>query len=456
MSLGWCGSREVSTSTTLLIISRPPLIFPITHHQQTPSVCQMLKCVCVALLLTGEPAEIVTPVPNVTVVQGQKVELPAVYNDGQISTDSNVVWNIVTDKTIPVISYAFGDITVPNEYTGRMGFVHQMPNKNISLYINNTKESDSGRYSCLVVVRGSIVSGQVYLDVKVPPAVPECKLSGKPVLKGNVTLTCSSDSGKPVPLYKWTKASPNQNVFFAPMLNESAGTLKLTNLSSSMSGKYVCNASNSAGTETCYINLEVITASKAGVIAGATVGSVVGFIIIILFLIFLWSRRRGTEDDLANEIKEDAQAPKRVSWAKSGTGSISSKNGTLSSVHTSPLSRDLHNDHYTHHPPSDTASILTATGSVAGYRPRPPADTLPGYNTNATLPHSISALFAGSTNHAMGPPSTNGGALTRPEHPQPQVLRPAPVPTGVTAANISRMGGVPIMVPAQNQAGSLV
>lgn len=163
--------------------------------------------------------------------------------------------------------------------------------------------------------------------------------------------------------------------------------------------------------------------------------------------------------------REDAQAPKRVSWAKSGTGSISSKNGTLSSVHTSPLSQSLHhsNPNYTHHPPSDTASILTATGSMAGYRPRPPSAGLPGYNTNATLPHSASVMSAnvgvpnaGVANASAGPPSTNGGSLPRSEHAQPQVPRPPPVPTGVTAANISRMGGVPIMVPAQNQAGSLV
>lgn len=41
--------------------------------------------------------------------------------------------------------------------------------------------------------------------------------------------------------------------------DEKTGTLKLSNLSSSMSGKYVCTASNTAGNDSCYINLEVIT-----------------------------------------------------------------------------------------------------------------------------------------------------------------------------------------------------
>ncbi len=74
--------------------------------------------------------------------------------------------------------------------------------------------------------------------------------------------------------------------------------------------------------------------------------------------------------------REDAQAPKRVSWAKSGTGSdIISKNGTLSSIHTSSYPRDTQNHHH-HYPHSDTASILT--GSTAGYRSQLPADVHPG------------------------------------------------------------------------------
>ena len=46
---------------------------------------------------------------------------------------------------------------------------------------------------------------------------------------------------------------------FNAVLDEKTGTLKLSNLSSNMSGKYVCTASNSAGSESCFINLEVVT-----------------------------------------------------------------------------------------------------------------------------------------------------------------------------------------------------
>lgn len=45
-------------------------------------------------------------------------------------------------------------------------------------------------------------------------------MTGKPEVKGNVTLICMSSSGKPIPLYKWKKTSPTSEVFFSPMLSE--------------------------------------------------------------------------------------------------------------------------------------------------------------------------------------------------------------------------------------------
>ncbi|KAB5543539.1 hypothetical protein PHYPO_G00080360 [Pangasianodon hypophthalmus] len=406
-----------------------------------------LLCLCPGLL-----AQLELPQTNVVVIQGQTAVLQASYIGGDPSS-ATIIWTYLDQSEI-IIRYNNG-LEIGTQYKGRVGFVHPMPSNNLSIYINNTSESDSGVYICQVLSSG--IAGfvkQLTLNVTVPPAMPVCKLQGKPEVKANVTLSCFSSSGKPVPKYKWSKTSPTSEFFFSPMLNEAAGTLKLNNLSSNMSGKYECTASNSAGEAKCYINLEVITSTNAGVIAGATVGALVGLILIILVIVFLWTRKRkDTEDDLANDIKEDAQAPKRVSWAKSGTGSdIISKNGTLSSVRSSPLPHDTH-DHHSHHypitqPTSDTASIITGSTS---YQPRPagisstPEHALPGYNTNAMAPRNPPA-----------PSSSNGGSLPRTAALQPPTSRYVPAPSGVSAANLSRMGGVPIMVPAQNQAGSLV
>lgn len=423
---------------------------------------------------SGLWAQITMPQSRMDVIKGKNVILVATYRSGSDPSTNTIIWNFVSDSTQLIISYTKGSVNVGSnsQFQGRVGFTDPNPLTNISLYINNTQETDSGRYLCQVISPSGGLTAELSLDVKVPPAVPKCSMSGKPVAKGNVTLSCTSSSGKPIPVYKWKKTSPSSEVFFSPMLDEKTGTLKLANLTSSMSGKYVCTATNAAGSESCLINLEVISSTNVGMIVGAVVGSVVGFLCLLLLCVFyLFKRRRDSEDDMANEIKEDAQAPKRVSWAKSNMGSdIISKNGTLSSIASSPRHKEPslhhHNNHHHHQlqqypqrAPSDTASIITATGSMAGYRPSRHGATTPthyGYNNNSTLP--------------MGQ-STEPTSMPHPERytqlPQAQALpqtythQPAPSPpplpaSTVTVSNIARMGGVPIMIPAQNQAGSLV
>ncbi|KAM9348161.1 endothelial cell adhesion molecule a [Symphorus nematophorus] len=436
--------------------------------------------------LSGIWAQIQMPVTSMDVIKGEMVVLKASYNTRPDNNPSanTVIWNFLGNKSQLIISYTKDSMSVgSSQFKGRVGFTSTMPSRDVSLYINHTQESDSGHYLCQIIMPGSPgLTAELNLVVKVPPAVPKCKLSGKPVLKGNVTLSCTSSSGKPIPIYKWKKTSPTSEVFFSPMLNEKMGTLKLNNLSSNMSGKYVCTASNSAGSETCFINLEIVSSTNVGMIVGAVVGSVIAFIFLLLLcFIFVIKRRRDNEDDMANDIKEDAQAPKRVSWAKSGMGSdIISKNGTLSSIASSPHHKELslhHNNHhhlqqYPQRPPSDTASIITATGSTAGYRPssRHQGASTPthySYNNNTTLPRGQPVSSDGSTNESSLPRPERYTQLPQAQalpqtYSQPQLQpkaapSPPPLPTSmVTASNIARMGGVPIMVPAQNQAGSLV
>lgn len=60
----------------------------------------------------------------------------------------------------------------------------------------------------------------VSLYLAVPPETPICKLQGTAVVKANVTLTCLSSAGKPVPKYKWSKTSPTSEFFFSPTLSK--------------------------------------------------------------------------------------------------------------------------------------------------------------------------------------------------------------------------------------------
>uniref|UniRef100_A0ACB8EY03 Uncharacterized protein n=1 Tax=Sphaerodactylus townsendi TaxID=933632 RepID=A0ACB8EY03_9SAUR len=272
-----------------------------------------------------------------------------------------------------VLTYIDGKSKVDESYfKHRVGFLYPMPSSNISIAINNTQEDDSGQYMCTVNLGDESSTdgrniGLVNLTVLVPPSSPTCKIQGTPHVGGNVTMSCKSSSGKPSPMYHWRRTNPTFQVFFSPMQDLSKGTLTLMNLTTDMSGTYICNASNLAGYSNCTITLEVNPAFNAAVVAGAVVGALIGLGLILLFALQMFVYRRKKKDvqeEIANEIKEDAVAPKTLSWAKSPGSDIVSKNGTLSSMSTTQ-------DHklYASKPPSDTASVTTTTGSMMGYKP---------------------------------------------------------------------------------------
>ncbi|NWY27969.1 ESAM protein, partial [Pheucticus melanocephalus] len=144
----------------------------------------------------------------------------------------------------------------------RVGLLYPINTHNISLFINASREQDSGQYMCTVNVVDDVIRmhknvGLINLTVLVPPATPTCQLHGSAVVGANVTLSCSSKKGKPSPKYQWQREPPTLQVFFPPAQDQDKGTLKLTNLSLEMSGVYVCRAENQAGSENCSIVLEV-------------------------------------------------------------------------------------------------------------------------------------------------------------------------------------------------------
>ncbi|XP_033028403.1 endothelial cell-selective adhesion molecule [Lacerta agilis] len=239
------------------------------------------------------------------------------------------------------------------------------------------------------------------------------------------------------------------------------GILRLNNLTAGMSGTYFCNASSDAGSSSCTIALEVYPPINGAMVAGAVIGALIGLGLIILFplqMLFYRRKKKEAQEEMANEIKEDAVAPKTLSWAKSPGSDIVSKNGTLSSMNTT-------RDHklYPSKPPSDTASITTATGSTVGYKP-PFSNHRSGTHTptpslsSQSLPLYFPPMANGvHCHHANVPIHRNTLHRTNGAQPQaPRLHEPAAPTQGLTSSTLSRMGAVPVMVPAQSQAGSLV
>uniref|UniRef100_A0A8C9GBX2 Endothelial cell adhesion molecule n=1 Tax=Pavo cristatus TaxID=9049 RepID=A0A8C9GBX2_PAVCR len=296
-------------------------------------------------------------------VEGEGAVLPAWY------TSSSQKKPYIKVFSLQILTYLDGEVKVEEtELKPRVGFLHPVLTHNISLFINATREHDSGQYICSVNVVDDIISpvrnmAIINLTVLVPPAPPACRLKGSPTVGANVTLSCASQKGKPSPLYKWQRQEPTKQVFFPP------------------------------------------AQGKGAVIAGAVLGSVGALATVAFFaqrVLGYRRKKRDGQEEAANEIKEDAVAPKTPTWTRTRPADTISKTSTLSSI---VGSRDRP---YGASPPSDTASVLTAAGS---YR---------------------------------GPP--RAGA-----HPPPV----AP-PGGLPPSSLARAGAVPVMVPAQSRAGSLV
>ncbi|XP_004438478.1 PREDICTED: endothelial cell-selective adhesion molecule [Ceratotherium simum simum] len=349
-------------------------------------------------------------------VESREVVLPAWYTLREEGSSAQpwemptVMWYLVHNgkESEQVLAYISGTLSSKPGAS----LVYPMPSRNVSLRLQGLQEKDSGSYLCSVNVHDSQGknrghgSKSLELDVLVPPDTPSCRLLGVPRVGTNVTLSCRSPRSKPAAQYQWERPPPSPQVFFAPVLDANRGSLNLTNLSTSMSGVYICRAQNKVGIAQCNVTLEVSTGPGTAVVAGAVVGTLVG-LGLLAGLVLLYQRRGKALEEAANDIKEDAIAPRTLPWPK-GSDTIS-KNGTLSSVTSARALRPPQG------PPRPGA--LTPTPSLA-------SQVLPSPRL----------------------PRTDGA------HPQPT----SPSPGGVSSSTLSRIGAVPVMVPAQSQAGSLV
>ncbi|KAM5132009.1 endothelial cell-selective adhesion molecule [Mantella aurantiaca] len=401
---------------------------------------------------------------SVTTVEGQGITLPVWYSSSS-EAKPYVTWFIQRNQMeqVQILRYMEGETSVAQDFKDRLSFVHAMPARNISIIINRTLATDAGKYSCYVNVInddavGSSNIGVVDVSILVPPSKPTCHLHGSPYIGANVTLSCRSSSGQPSPTYTWIQKATDNIVFFAPAQDSMKGTLTLTNLTNKQSGTYVCTSRNTAGAAECNITMEVTSASRMAIIVGAVVGSIVALCclaILITVLIYLYRRqKKEAQDEMENEIKEDVPAPKTLTWTKANGSDLTFKNGTLSSMNSN-------RDHKPYPPksPSDTTSINTAIGSTAGYRPPYISDR--GQVTTPTPSMSSQSLPsymvpANGNYYTTAVPTNRSSAQKTNGVVQQAPRKDLNITSGVTPSNLVRMGAVPVMVPAQSQAGSLV
>ncbi|XP_044892915.1 immunoglobulin superfamily member 11 isoform X2 [Felis catus] len=397
---------------------------------------------------------------SIQVARGQTAVLPCTFTTSAALINLNVIWMVIplsnANQPEQVILYQGGQMfDGAPRFHGRVGFTGTMPATNVSIFINNTQLSDTGTYQCLVnnlPDRGGRNIGVTGLTVLVPPSAPHCQIQGSQDIGSDVILLCSSEEGIPRPTYLWEKLDNTLKLPPTATQDQVQGTVTIRNISALSSGLYQCVASNAIGTSTCLLDLQVISPQprSIGLIAGAIgTGAVIIIFCIALILgaFFYWrsKNKEEEEEEIPNEIREDDLPPKCSSSAKAFHTEISSsENNTLTSSNT-------YNSRYW----SNNPKVHRNTESLNHF-----SDLL--HSGNANIP----SIYANGNHLVPAPHKTL--VVTANRGSSPQVVsrsngsvsrKPRPQHTHsytVSQATLERIGAVPVMVPAQSRAGSLV
>ncbi|KAM4726988.1 coxsackievirus and adenovirus receptor homolog [Anableps anableps] len=371
-----------------------------------PRVCFVLLTLFPALVSAFEITT--TQVGPLEKASGQSVKLDCQFT--VMSTDTgplDIEWSLLAadnqneDKVVILYS---GDRVYEDYYEPMKGRVHfntpDPKSGDASINLTGLKSTDSGTYQCKVKKAPGIGSKKMQLIVMVQPSKPRCYTEGTTEEGKNIVLRCTAAEGTKPMQYKWEKTTDSKLLPASAVLDPVEGTINVRNVSASASGTYRCIASNRVGSEECILHLHVTPPrNTAGIIAGSII-AVLLILLLLAIILFCFCRARNRkkyEKEICNEIREDVPPPKsRVSSTRSFSH-LGSQRSSLGSMSPS----NLHE-----------------------YTMKPQYDKIP------------------SSEEYDRPPS--------------QAPLPPPSAGRVAGPNLSRMGGIPVMTPAQNRDGSIV
>ncbi|XP_075053487.1 immunoglobulin superfamily member 11 [Mixophyes fleayi] len=400
---------------------------------------------------------------NIQVARGQSAGLLCTFTTSAALTNLNIIWTVTplsnANQPEQIIIYQGGQVfTTAAQFQGRVGFMQTMPNTNASIYINNTQLSDTGTYQCMVnnfPDRALRNIGVVGFTVLVPPSDPLCSVQGSLDVGSDITLTCRSEEGIPRPTYLWEKLNNNHALPASLTQDQFQGTILLKNISTASSGRYQCVSSNLMGSQTCLLDLQVVAPQhhSMGLIAGAVAGGILLLVVCIAVVavgLSYWrNKHKEEEDEIPNEIREDDLPPKCSSSTKVfHPDASSSEHDTLTSTNT-------FNGHYWNNKSNYSSGSYvhyncngcrqSTARSVIGH-PRP---TYANGGQASSGPPKTLVVTANTAPSPKAGARSNGTAGRKAKPSQTRSY-------AVSQATLERIGAVPVMIPAQSRAGSLV
>ncbi|KAM6978730.1 V-set and immunoglobulin domain-containing protein 2-like isoform 2-T2 [Tautogolabrus adspersus] len=192
-------------------------------------------------------------------------------------------------------------VDISPAYEGR-AFMEVDVNRKVSrLRLTKVTMQDSRDFQCSVKMPNDdegITAATTSLLVLVPPSPPICGIQGTAEYWHDISLTCESEEGSPLPSYKWMSYSvENISRQFPPKTTEKDGALSLFNISREMSGIYICSSTNRIGTARCELNLAVMPGSISMGSTAAIIGGVIAGLVFLGIVVFCCCRRKGKNDE---------------------------------------------------------------------------------------------------------------------------------------------------------------
>ncbi|KAG5851600.1 hypothetical protein ANANG_G00053370 [Anguilla anguilla] len=198
-----------------------------------------------------------------------------------------VSWSIlpetVGEKTSPVATYFSlpeETVDITPEFENRISMRTNLVSKTSELVITGVTMLENKVFECDVKIPADdtgVLAATTRLVVLVAPSKPICKVEGKTEYGQDITLSCMSEEGSPVPTYTWKRFSvQNQPAPFPPKATEAKGLLSLFFMETCpwrLQHDSLCPASS-----------ELFFASAASMNIGSTAGIIGGCVAALLLL----------------------------------------------------------------------------------------------------------------------------------------------------------------------------
>eukprot|EP00063_Salmo_salar_P033141 XP_014007976.1 PREDICTED: cell surface A33 antigen-like [Salmo salar] len=254
----------------------------------------VLLCLVVSMTVA---LQVSIPERSYEFARGDNITIPCTFKPkNPINNLVIISWLAEADKpgepevTI-LTSYSTGELDITDQYEGRVSLEQDIAKGVANLKLSSISLLDNRLFECRVSIpkddKGQLAD-TTHLVVLVAPSVPICKIDGRAEYFQNISLTCLSEEGSPLPTYKWqgydVKNMPRAP---APRTTDKDGVLSLFNLTIESSGYYICTSTNKIRSAKCNLTLSVMPPSMAmGSTAGIIGGVAVGVLVLLIILLY--------------------------------------------------------------------------------------------------------------------------------------------------------------------------